>query len=207
MVERSLEEERLEKMEDKKEGGEDSKEEEEEEEEEEGGGREDKESMTVSLGPKVFDSSKEMFDYYFNLLRHWSLNLDINEYEHMVLLDILQRGHPEPDKKIGEGIRAFQVRYRPAWKSRCFFIVWVDGADDDFSFRKCIDQILPSPEHMKAQSVSNGDQVGRRQGGNSGRCHGRRGGRISLLVFCLLASLQNLTGEHSCFHLLLVVKG
>ncbi|XP_010916681.1 uncharacterized protein [Elaeis guineensis] len=188
MVERSLEEKSLDKMEDKKEGGEDSNADE-KEEEEGGGGEEEKKSMKVCLGPKAFDSSKEMFDYFFKLLRQWSPNLDINEYEHMVLLDLLQKGHPEPEKKIGEGIQAFQVRYQPAWKSRCFFIVRVDGTDDDFSFRKCIDQILPLPEHMKAQSASNGNKVGRRKGGcgfgnqggrsggNGSRGCGRRGGK------------------------------
>ncbi|EHA8588068.1 protein EMBRYO DEFECTIVE [Cocos nucifera] len=183
-VERSLEEERLEKVEEK-EGREETKAEEEEEKGE--GGGEEKDSMTASLGPKVFTSSTEMFDYFFKLLHHWSPNLDINKYEHMVLLDLLQKGHPEPDKKIGEGIQAFQVRYHPTWKSRCFFIIRFDGTDDDFSFRKCIDRILPLPDQMKVQSAWNGKKVGHQKGGRGGggggrggkswRGRGRRGGK------------------------------
>ena len=58
------------------------------------------------------------------------------QYEHLVLLELLKKGQAEPNKKIGEGIQAFQVRYHPMWKSRCFFLVRVDGTSDDFSFRK-----------------------------------------------------------------------
>lgn len=75
-VEWSLEEERLEKLE-QKEGREETKAEEEEEKRE--GDGEEKDSMTASLGPKVFTSSTEMFDYFFKLLHHWSPNLDINK--------------------------------------------------------------------------------------------------------------------------------
>ncbi|URE04047.1 Phytanoyl-CoA dioxygenase (PhyH) [Musa troglodytarum] len=66
------------------------------------------ESEVASIGPKVFTSSVEMFDYFLKLLRSWLPNLNINKYEHMVLLDLLKKGHPEPAKKIGEGIEAFQ---------------------------------------------------------------------------------------------------
>ncbi|XP_008782334.2 protein EMBRYO DEFECTIVE 514-like [Phoenix dactylifera] len=173
-VERSLEEERLEKVEEKEEREELKAAEEEEKKGAEGG--DEKDSMTASLGPKVFTSSVEMFDYFFKLLHHWSPNLDINKYEHMVLLNLLQKGHPEPDKKIGEGIQAFQVRYHPTWKSRCFFIVRVDGTDDDFSFRKCIDRILPLPDQMKVPSASNGKKVGHQKGGGGGG-RGGKGGR------------------------------
>lgn len=103
----------------------------------------------------------------------------------MVLLDLLKKGHPEPAKKIGDGIEAFQVRYHPTWKSRCFFLVRVDGTTDEFSFRKCVDNILPLPDHMKAHSApdnafdskNGGHQRGHRGGGRrGGRGNGRRGG-------------------------------
>ncbi|WOK94165.1 hypothetical protein Cni_G02867 [Canna indica] len=142
----------------------------------------EKEPVTASVGPKVFTSSDEMFFYFLNLLRSWSPNLDINKYEHMALLDLIQKGHSEPAKKIGEGIEAFQVRYHPTFKSRCFFLVRVDGTSDDFSFRKCVDNILPLPDHMKKQPASNNsfdnkNGGGRRGGGRrGGRGYGRRGG-------------------------------
>lgn len=97
----------------------------------------------------------------------------------MLLLDLLKKGHTEPDKKIGEGIHAFQVRYHPMWKSRCFFLIRKDESSDDFSFRKCVDHILPLPEDMKTKFDSNkGFNGGRKgHGGGRGRGGGRGGGR------------------------------
>ncbi|THU69825.1 hypothetical protein C4D60_Mb08t18490 [Musa balbisiana] len=191
---RSVEEERMEKVEGKGEGaedleggGDDEKEFKGEEEAggdlEEGGGDVEKETSGVSVGPKFFTSSVEMFEYFFKLLHTWSPNLDLNKYEHMVLHDLLNKGHPEPTKKIGVGIQAFQVRYHPAWKSRCFFVVRVDETVDDFSFRKCVDNILPLPDNMKARLSSGGNKVtdhkkawSNQKGGRGSRGRGGRGG-------------------------------
>ncbi|XP_074587060.1 uncharacterized protein LOC141842957 [Curcuma longa] len=140
-----------------------------------GGGSDQIETVAgARIGPKVFRSSTDMFEYCLKLLRSWPPNLNLNKYEHLVLLSLLEKGHPEPAKKIGKGIEAFQVRYHPTWKNRCFFIVRVDGSADDFSFRKCVDHILPLPDHMKLNSASNnfsGDRGGRR----GGRGYGRKG--------------------------------
>ncbi|KAK9198620.1 hypothetical protein WN944_013806 [Citrus x changshan-huyou] len=129
-------------------------------------------SGRVKLGPKEFGSSIEMFDYFYKFLHFWPPNLNVNKYEHMVLLDLLKKGHPEPDKKIGEGIQAFQVRYHPTYKSRCFFLIREDETADDFSFRKCVDHMLPLPEDMKVKSDAN-----KALGGGGGGGKGRGGGR------------------------------
>ncbi|XVE54788.1 hypothetical protein DITRI_Ditri03aG0110400 [Diplodiscus trichospermus] len=130
------------------------------------------ESGPVRLGPKEFGSSVEMFDYFYNLLHHWPAQLDLNKYEHMVLLDLLKKGHPEPDKKIGGGIKAFQIRNHPMWKSKCFFVIRDDETVEDFSFRKCVDHILPLPEDMKIKPDAN-----RALGSGGGKGRGRGGGR------------------------------
>ncbi|CAN7100748.1 protein EMBRYO DEFECTIVE 514 [Brassica rapa] len=139
-------------------------------------GEEEKSTGLVKLGPKEFGSSVAMFDYFTKFMHFWPTGLDVNKYEQMVLLDLIKKGHSEPDKKIGGGIKAFQVRTHPMWKSRCFFLVREDDSADDFSFRKCVDQILPLPENMKAPgSTGNGHGGGGRGGG--GRRGGRGGGR------------------------------
>eukprot|EP00268_Persea_americana_P042169 TRINITY_DN42189_c0_g1_i1.p1 TRINITY_DN42189_c0_g1~~TRINITY_DN42189_c0_g1_i1.p1 ORF type:complete len:262 (-),score=77.29 TRINITY_DN42189_c0_g1_i1:653-1438(-) len=172
--EKSVEEKRLQELEQKVE--EDNKGGEEEEETKEAT-EQGKESLdAVNLGPKTFSSSVDMFDYFFKLLHHWQPNIDTNEYEYMVLLDLLKKGHLESDKKIGGGVNAFQVRYHPVWKSRCFFLVREDGSADDFSFRKCVDKILPLPDNMKAPANKDDGKKtgGHKKGGRGG--HGRRGG-------------------------------
>ncbi|KAL4362735.1 hypothetical protein GQ457_04G016370 [Hibiscus cannabinus] len=148
-LEKSVEEERLEKKSDLPEPG------------------------PVRLGPKEFGSSAEMFDYFVYLLHHWGTQLNFNKYEHMVLLDLLKKGHLEPERKIGAGIKAFQIRNHPVWNSKCFFVIREDETVDDFSFRKCIDHILPLPDDLKIKRDANRGSGG---GGWKGR-GGKGGGR------------------------------
>ncbi|AES67504.1 hypothetical protein MTR_2g094530 [Medicago truncatula] len=74
--EKSVEEERLERLE-KNEGDE-------KEEKEASGG--------VNLGPKTFGSSLDMFYYFHKFLHAWLQNLNVNKYEHMMLLELLKNG-------------------------------------------------------------------------------------------------------------------
>ncbi|XP_028763459.1 protein EMBRYO DEFECTIVE 514-like [Neltuma alba] len=150
-LEKSVEEERLEKLEE--------------------GVQEEEKSGPVNLGYKTFASSVEIFDYFYKFLHHWPPHLNVNKYEHTMLLELLKKGHSEPDKKIGGGVRTFQIRNHPTWKSRCFFIIREDDSVDDFSFRKCVDHILPLPEEMKLKSHAN-----KMLGGGGGKGRGRRGG-------------------------------
>ncbi|XP_030529970.1 protein EMBRYO DEFECTIVE 514 [Rhodamnia argentea] len=129
----------------------------------------EKGSGLAKVGPKEFGSSVEMFDYFFKFLHFWPANVNVNKYEYMTLLELIKKGHLEPDKKIGVGIKAFQVRFHPTFKSKCFFLIREDDSVDDFSFRKCVDHIIPLPEEMKAK-----DGVSRALGGGKGR--GGRGG-------------------------------
>ncbi|GLJ51733.1 hypothetical protein SUGI_1099420 [Cryptomeria japonica] len=150
----------------------------------------------VKLGPKVFDTSKEMFDYFYKFLHYWPLNLNVNKYEHMALQELLIQGHHESDKKVGPGIEAFQIRVHPEFQSRCFVLIRKDDTIDDFSYRKCVDSLLPLPENMKTsgknlgsfdQKNSNKSKQGRGgwgggrggggRGGRHGGNHGRHGGR------------------------------
>ncbi|TKY73377.1 DCL protein [Spatholobus suberectus] len=184
--EKSVEEQRLEKVDEQgeKEAKEEEKENEakaEEEKEAEAEKGEEKEATdTVNLGYKRFGSSLEMFNYFYNFLHTWPQYLNVNKYEHLMLLELLKNGHAEPNKKIGGGVRAFQVRKHPTFKSRCFFLVREDDSVDDFSFRKCVDHILPLPEEMHLKSDANkalgGGGGGKHHGGKGGRGRGGRGG-------------------------------
>lgn len=112
--------------------------------------------------------------YYID--SHWGCF--VWQYEHVVLLELLKNGHAEPDTKIGGGISAFQVRKHPTWKSRCFFLIREDESVDDFSFRKCVDRILPLPEAMQLKPDVNRALGGsKRHGGKGGGGGGRGGGR------------------------------
>ncbi|KAK7347279.1 hypothetical protein VNO80_21807 [Phaseolus coccineus] len=143
---------------------------------------EKKPSGPVKLGFLRFVSSVEMFDYFNNLLHTWPPYLNFNQYEHTMLLELLKNGHTGPDEKIGGGIRVFQVRKHPMWKSRCFFLIRDNESVDDFSFRKCVDCILPLPEEMQVKHDANRalggakNHRGKSGGGKGGRGHGKKGG-------------------------------
>jgi hypothetical protein len=94
----------------------------------------------------------------------------------MALEGLLKKGHTEPTKKIGPGIEAFEVRNHPVWRSQCFFVRRVDGSADDFSFRKCVDNILPLPEDMKIGNKKSGGHGHHKNGGGRGGGRGRGGG-------------------------------
>lgn len=66
-----------------------------------------------------------------------------------MLLELIKKGHGEPEKKIGSGIQAFQVQNHAQYRSRCFFLPREDGSTDDFSLGKCVDRTLPLPEDME----------------------------------------------------------
>ncbi|XP_061946169.1 protein EMBRYO DEFECTIVE 514-like [Populus nigra] len=109
-------------------------------------------------------------------------NLNVNKFEHMVLVELLMQDHLEPEKKIGCGIQAFQLRFRPMWKTQCIFLIWDDEFVDDFSFWKCTDNILPLPEDMRINSdasLSSGGGKSRKRKGGGVRIgehnHGRGG--------------------------------
>ncbi|XP_045790343.1 protein EMBRYO DEFECTIVE 514-like [Trifolium pratense] len=114
-----------------------------------------KPSGPVKLGHKTFASSLELFDYFNTFLHAWRPNLNVNKYEHTMLLELLMKGHPEAEKKISGETCAFQVRRHPTWKSKCFFLIKEDDSADDFSFRKCVDNILPLPEAMQVKHDAN----------------------------------------------------
>lgn len=102
------------------------------------------------------------------------------QYEHTMLLELLRKGHSEADKKIGAGVRTFQIRNHPTYRSRCFFLIREDDSVDDFSFRKCVDHILPLPEEMQLKSHVNkmlGGGKGRGGRGGGGRGGGRGHGK------------------------------
>lgn len=99
--------------------------------------------------------------------------LFVLQYEHLMLLELIKKGHAEPEKKIGPGIKAFQVRYHPVFKSRCFFLVREDESADDFSFRKCVDHIAPLPDNMKPIPGANKALGGGKGKGGGGRGRGR----------------------------------
>lgn len=145
----------------------------------------------VTVGPLTFSGATEACSYFSDLLSHFRPEQDLNEYEFVVLLELLTKGHRDPQKKIGVGVSSFQIRTHPTYGSKCFYICRTDGTSEDFSFRKCVARLFPNDPlprgrtTAKAQGnqggahVSNGGGRGsqRGSGGRRGRGRGGRRGR------------------------------
>eukprot|EP00200_Dunaliella_tertiolecta_P003672 CAMPEP_0202352524 /NCGR_PEP_ID=MMETSP1126-20121109/8681_1 /ASSEMBLY_ACC=CAM_ASM_000457 /TAXON_ID=3047 /ORGANISM="Dunaliella tertiolecta, Strain CCMP1320" /LENGTH=207 /DNA_ID=CAMNT_0048944751 /DNA_START=14 /DNA_END=635 /DNA_ORIENTATION=+ len=126
------------------------------------------------LGYCKFNHAVELVNYYKHLLSASPKNLDMNEYEHMALLGLLKQ-HPEWDRKVGPGIKSFQVRDIDVHdgKAKAFFAMRKDGSMEDFSYIKLqrkftlerLAQGLPTREEHGQKMV---DAVGAEETGETG---------------------------------------
>jgi len=142
--------------------------------------KEKREWTAVKLGPKTFASPEEMIKYFSWILNNMTVNQDMNDYEFMVVDECLRR-HPDADKKIGAGVKTFQIRNHPEHDTRCYMVVRTDGSCEDFSYRKCVEVLFPGFTNA-VRSGGGGGRGGRGSGrgggrGGGGRGRGGRGGR------------------------------
>ncbi|KAL3137612.1 hypothetical protein ABBQ38_004889 [Trebouxia sp. C0009 RCD-2024] len=130
-----------------------------------------------TLGYKSFQSGDEAFMYFHTLVHDLRNDQDLNEYEHNVVLELVKQGHPEPDAKVGPGVRAIQVREHERMESTCFYLLRTDGTDENFSVRKCICKLFPKWGQKNQRQPSDFISRGGRSSGHGGRSSGPRGGR------------------------------
>ena len=123
----------------------------------------------VKLGPKSFAAPEEMIKYFSWILNNMTVNQDMNDYEFMVVDACLRRAHPEAEKKIGAGVKTFQIRNHPEHDTRCYMVMRVDGTCEDFSYRKCVEILFPGYSHPVRAAGGRGDR-----GGGRGGKHGQK---------------------------------
>lgn len=104
--------------------------------------------MEVQVGREVFKTKKELLSKLRGMLHAAALGVELDEPEHGFLLELVQR-HPEAQKKIGPGIRAFRVT-TSEYRNRCFEVIRVDGTTTDFSYMKCVTEPTAWSEFLKA---------------------------------------------------------
>ncbi|PHT81768.1 hypothetical protein T459_14783 [Capsicum annuum] len=91
-----------------------------------------------------------------------------------MLLNLLKKGHPELERKIGIS-PSFPNPISSKIQELLFFVVRKDDSVDDFSFRKCVDQIQPLPTNMQTKHYASRGKSG--GGGGRGGGYGLRRGR------------------------------
>ena len=120
---------------------------------------------SVTLGGKVFEDSKTLWNYT-KALRD-SLNRDdVVEGKALTILLALLDRHPRAAEKIGSGVEKITFgEHKTFVGTQCFFIHRKDGTVEDFSFRKCIQAIFPS--QPKTTSAKDRSGNNKRKGGSS----------------------------------------
>ncbi|MEW5315456.1 MAG: hypothetical protein WDW38_006882 [Sanguina aurantia] len=134
----------------------------------------------LKLGYRTFHSCSQASEYFKKLLQTPALGTDFNEYEHLALLDLLKKGHPAPESKIGSGLRSFQVRRFSVDDplAKALFAVRKDGSAVDFSYMKCLVSLYPGELEMGKRNAAPAPKAaGGRGGGRGGRGGGGGGGR------------------------------
>uniref|UniRef100_A0A7S0VCD2 Uncharacterized protein n=1 Tax=Polytomella parva TaxID=51329 RepID=A0A7S0VCD2_9CHLO len=123
---------------------------------------------TVKLGYRTFHEGRAAAEYLRNLLTNSAVNTFLPEYEHVLLLDLIKKGHKRAAEKIGRGVKGFQVRYwcnsaEGKTNARAFFLVRKNGSVEDFSYLKSLDGIFPNSRILssKPSAPKNGHGGGR----------------------------------------------
>jgi hypothetical protein len=131
----------------------------------------------VKLGYMVFDNGGDAANYFCKILHGFAPGQDLNEYEHVAVMDLLEKGHMEPEKKKGCGVKSFQVLEHEEG-SMCYNIVRTDGSKEDFSYLKCLFSLFPDDATLTAQKAKRikGPAKGRGGHGGGGGGRGWRGG-------------------------------
>ena len=98
-------------------------------------------SRTLQLGGQEFENARAVSGYLSKSLQTAVIDERLPEEKAHVVLDLLEKHHPKAQEKIAAGLAGVVVRLHPLHATRCFFVVRKDGTEEDFSFRKCLDNI------------------------------------------------------------------
>ncbi|GHO58337.1 DCL family protein [Ktedonobacter robiniae] len=98
---------------------------------------------TYVIGEATFRNKEDLEKYLQHILYSYQSGEVLNSQHTRFLLALLHN-HPKAEEKFGCGIQAFVVRQNPRFTTkRFFYLVRLDGTEDDFSFKKCL--YPPSP--------------------------------------------------------------
>jgi len=104
--------------------------------------------MEIRIGKEVFKTKKELLARIKGMLHAATLGVELDPPEHVFLLELVKR-HPEGERKIGPGVKAFRVT-TSEYGNRCFEVIRVDGTETDFSYLKCVTEPSELGDFRKA---------------------------------------------------------
>jgi len=101
----------------------------------------------IQILDKEFGSQQKLKEYTREILYKYNLNQDLSPEDFNFMIALIQKRHPDADKKIGDGIEKMWIRENTVnhGTNRGFHFWRVDGSTDNFSYKVCIGK-PPSPE-------------------------------------------------------------
>ncbi len=93
-------------------------------------------SKPMTVGSLKFATKGDATAFFRAILHRYRANQKVSEADALDLTALLAL-HPECAKKTGVGIAHFEVA-RNIFKTKSFWVVRVDGTEDDFSIGQCI---------------------------------------------------------------------
>eukprot|EP00891_Asterochloris_glomerata_P003148 jgi/Astpho2/3148/Aster-x0148 len=91
-----------------------------------------------TVGYKRFANGEQCYLFCRNILSNFHTHQPLNDYEDNVIRAMVAKGHPDPEKKLGQGVACLQIRPHAQKGSKCFHVVRPDGTFEDFSILKTI---------------------------------------------------------------------
>jgi hypothetical protein len=136
------------------------------------------EDAPVTLGFRTFTSGADAARYYYGLINTLTVGQALNEYEHVNVLALLRKGHPEARRKVGGGVAGLTVRPHAVEGSPCFHLLRPGGAAaaEDFSTKKCLVALFPAFGAAAAARAASRGAGAKGRGGGRGGGRGRGGG-------------------------------
>lgn len=107
-----------------------------------------KRSKTLLVHDRLFQTIGECVDFFKNMIGQYEDGDTVSEDHYPYLYSLLSDHHDDAARKIGCGVRSFEVHVDPVWKKNLYFvIVRVDGSTEDFSYHKCISKSKDGHRH------------------------------------------------------------
>lgn len=93
-------------------------------------------TIPIDIGHLSFKSKKDALNFLKEILNTYSVGDEVN-VEHEKILKMALEKHPSREIKIGAGIEKFVVDFGD-FRTKCFWIVRVDGTKVNFSYKACL---------------------------------------------------------------------
>ena len=110
----------------------------------------------MELAGARFADPVELFEAVAPILTRTPAGAEGPPSEAQLITDLVRKGHPQGQKKLGQsGVQGVEVRWHPDHpRSKSFFLVRRDGTSEDFSYRKCINNLFRERARLGAMGFA-----------------------------------------------------